>query len=146
MVNEKDLVEAVHRQGKRLTRQRLLVLDILEQSAEHLDAEEVFERARKRDPRVGIATVYRTLALLKEFGLVDEHLFGEDHGHFETKQTDAPHFHFTCVKCGKVIEFQSKLVMKLARQLCEKENLQVMEMHVHFTGFCGDCRTGEQGC
>jgi Fur family ferric uptake transcriptional regulator len=122
------------------------VLEILEQSSGHLDAEQVFERARKRDPRIGIATVYRTLALLKEMGLVDEHLFGEDHGHFETKQTGAPHFHFTCLKCGKVIEFQSNQVMKLARQLCEKESLQVVEIHLHFRGYCDRCLPSEQGC
>lgn len=145
MARKYELIEAVHKQGGRLTRQRQLVLDILEESSEHLDAEEIHDRARKRGERIGIATVYRALALLKEMNLVDEHQFGEDHGHFEVKQTDIPHFHFTCLTCGKVIEFQSAQVMRLARNLCEQENLQVVEVHLHLSGYCAQCRPDEGG-
>ena len=146
MAQKRELLDAIRSQGRRLTRQRQLVLEILEEGAEHLDAETVFERARERDERIGIATVYRTLAFLKEIGLVDEHQFGEDHGHFEAVQSERPHYHFTCMKCGKVVEFQSPQVMKLARKLCESDDLQVVEVHLHLSGYCAQCRPAGTDC
>jgi Fe2+ or Zn2+ uptake regulation protein len=140
MPPQRNLTEAIHSQGRRLTRQRQLVLEILEESQEHLDAETVYARAKKRDARIGIATIYRTLAFLKSMGLAAEHQFGEDHGHFEAVQTDRQHYHFTCLKCGRVIEFQSPQVLNLARKLCAGQGLQVVEINLHFSGYCADCR------
>jgi Fe2+ or Zn2+ uptake regulation protein len=141
-----ELTEAIHSRGRRLTRQRQLVLEILKESREHLDAETVHARARKRDARIGIATVYRTLAFLKEIGLVDEHQFGQDHGHFEAVQTDRQHYHFTCLKCGRIVEFQLPQVMTLARKLCERQGLQVVEVDLHFSGYCAGCRPAGVNC
>jgi Fur family ferric uptake transcriptional regulator len=140
------LAEAIHRQGRRLTRQRQLVLEILKESQEHLDAETVYARAKKRDTRISIATVYRTLAFLKEMGLADEHQFGEDHGHFEAVQADRQHYHFTCLKCGRIVEFQSPQVLKLAHKLCESQGLQVVDVDLHFSGYCADCRPAHTNC
>ena len=100
MARKRDLIDAIRSQGRRLTRPWQLVLEILKENKEHLDAETIFERARERDARIGLATVYRTLAFLKEIGLVDEYQFGEDHGHFEAVQDDRPHYHFTWMNCG----------------------------------------------
>jgi Fe2+ or Zn2+ uptake regulation protein len=146
LVNRREILTAIRSQGHRLTRQRELVYEILEESMEHLDAESVFERARKRDKRIGIATIYRNLAFLKEIGLVDEHQFGEDHGHFEAVQNNRPHYHFTCLKCKKVVEFQAPQVMKLARKLCQSDDLQVVEVQLHFKGYCAQCRPDGQNC
>jgi Fur family ferric uptake transcriptional regulator len=146
MTQANRLDEALHNSGRRLTRQRQLVLEILEESQEHLDAEAIFERARKRDARVGLATVYRTLAFLKEIGLVDEYQFGEGHGHFEAVKDDSPHNHFTCMKCGRVIEFQSPQVMDMAHKLCESEGLQLVEVNLHFSGYCTQCRPVGTNC
>jgi Fur family transcriptional regulator, ferric uptake regulator len=151
MNRKRDLTAAIHSQGRRLTYQRKLVLEILEESAgkvppEHLDAESLYERARKRNERIGMATVYRTLAFLKEIGLVDEHQFGEDHGHFEAVQDNRPHHHFTCINCGRVIEFQSPQVMEMARKLCENEGMQVVEVKLHARGYCADCRPEGEDC
>ena len=65
--------------GRRLTSQRRLILGVLEESDVHLDAETLFVRAKTRDPDISLATVYRTLAVLKEMGLVEEHSLGEEH-------------------------------------------------------------------
>ncbi len=69
--------------GQRLTRQRKLVLDVVSDSQEHLDAETIYQLARERDENISLATVYRSLAYLKATGLIQEHNLGEDHGHFE---------------------------------------------------------------
>jgi Fe2+ or Zn2+ uptake regulation protein len=146
MARKRNLIDAIHDQGRRLTHQRQLVLEILEESREHLDAETVYKRARERDARIGLATVYRTLAFLKEIGLVDEYQFGEDHGHFEAVQIDEPHYHFTCMNCGRVVEFKSPQVMNMARKLCESDGLQVVEVHLHLSGYCAQCRPAETSC
>jgi Fe2+ or Zn2+ uptake regulation protein len=145
MFRIKQPLDSILTQGKKHTRQRKLVLEILEESQEHLDAEAIYGLAKARDPNISLATVYRTLALLKETGLVQEHRLGEDHGHFETTQP-TPHYHFTCTKCGKVIEFEAPQVMEAARKLCKSKDLQVTDIHLHLSGICGDCRKGDKIC
>ncbi|MBN2257177.1 MAG: transcriptional repressor [Anaerolineaceae bacterium] len=143
-MNDKlDLTTSIRSQGRKLTQARKLVFEILEQSREHLDAETIFERARQKNNRIGLATVYRTLALLKEMGLVNEHQFGQDHGHFETVQNNQPHYHFSCIKCGRVMECRYPQVLNLARDLCEKEGLQVLDVAIHLSGYCAQCRSGD---
>ncbi len=131
--------EAVLRQGLRLTSRRRLVLDILQESNEHLDAEMVYERARRKDPRISLATVYRTLALFKLLGVVEEHQFGESHGHFEAVQV-TPHYHFTCTECGQVIEFAASEVDDLARQLCLEAGHHLEQIKLDLRGVCSTCQ------
>lgn len=146
MTHKRALIDAIRSQGRRLTRPRQLVLEILEESQGHLDAETIYKRARERDTGIGLATVYRTLAFLKEIGMVYEYKFGEDHGHFEVAQDDRPHYHFTCINCGQVIEFQSPQVMDMADKLCKKEGWQVVEVNLHFSGYCAKCRPAGNNC
>jgi len=122
----------------RLTRQRTLVLDILAQSRDHLDAETIYAQARARDEKISLATVYRALAWLKERGLVQEQSLGEGHGHFEITQ-GGPHDHFTCTVCGRVIELDGAQVHALTRQLCARQGLQAASVHLLVEGLCGDC-------
>jgi len=146
MTSGKELAEVVRSRGLKLTRQRRLILDVLESSRGHLDAEMIYAKAKERDDRIGIATVYRTLALFKRIGLAEEHSLGEDHGHFEAADKEKPHYHFSCLKCGKIIEFESPQVMRLARSMCEKKGLMVSEVHLHFSGYCRQCRPAGKGC
>jgi Fur family ferric uptake transcriptional regulator len=146
MTSGKELAQAIRGRGLKLTRQRQLILEVLESSRGHLDAETIYARAKERDPRIGIATVYRTLALLKQLGLAEEHNLGEDHGHFEAADRDHPHFHFTCTKCGKVVEFESPQILRASRALCEQKGLLVKDIHLHFSGLCRHCRPSGKGC
>jgi Fe2+ or Zn2+ uptake regulation protein len=116
-----------------------LILDVLKRSNDHLEADAVYDIARKRAPGLSLATVYRTLALLKEMELVEEHRLGEGHSHYEAVQEE-PHYHFTCQRCGKVIEFETPLVAEIKRRLCEREGIQVTKAHLHMTGYCRDCQ------
>ncbi|MFW6082430.1 MAG: Fur family transcriptional regulator [Chloroflexota bacterium] len=134
-----QLREVLRESGRRLTSQRCLILDVLRESDEHLDAETVHDRARERAADISLATVYRTLTLLKETGLVEEHRLGEGHSHYEAVQEE-PHYHFTCRGCGKVIEFDAPLVGKIRRKLCEREGVKVTRAHLHLSGYCKDCQ------
>lgn len=139
MKREDRLTEALQAGGHRLTRRRRLVMEVLEESQEHLDAEALHQRAKARDPNISLATVYRTLALLKDVGLVEEHRLGEGHAHFEAVQ-DVPHYHFTCLACGDVIEFDAPQVMGVVRELSDREGLQITEVHLFLSGYCARCR------
>jgi len=125
--------------GRRLTSQRRLIHDVLQESDEHLDAESLHDRVKVRDGGVGLATVYRTLAVLKEMGLVEEHRLGEEHGHYEAVG-DGPHYHFTCLGCGKVIEFDTPLVAQIQRELSERDGVSIIGTHLHLSGYCAECQ------
>ena len=136
-----QVFDKIRARGYRLTRQRRLVLEILEQSQEHLDAETLYARAKERDPAISLATVYRSIAVLKEVGLVQAHRLGEEHRHFETIQ-ESPHYHFTCVNCGQVVEFKAPQLMNLAQKLRDSQGLHVTEISLHLTGTCARCSAG----
>ena len=133
------LQDALRSAGRRLTAQRRLILQVLEESNGHLDADALYDRVKARDPDVSLATVYRTLAVLREIGLVEEHRLGEDHGHYEAVRQE-PHYHFTCLCCGKVIEFDTSLVAQVEQDLCEQEGVRVTSTHLHVSGYCALCR------
>jgi Fe2+ or Zn2+ uptake regulation protein len=137
--SRKSLKDALRAAGRRLTPQRRLILQVLEENDGHLDADALYDRVRAHDPAVSLATVYRTLAVLREIGLVEEHRLGQDHGHYEAVRKE-PHYHFTCLHCGKVIEFDTPLVAQVEQTLCEQEGVRVTSTYLHVSGYCPQCR------
>ncbi len=135
-----NILKTFHSSGYRLTHQRQLVLQVLSHSSGHLDAETVYLKAKAVDPRISMATVYRSLAFFKELGIVAEHPLGENHGHFEPAYPN-PHYHFTCLSCGEVIEFPAPQVMEIAEALSRERELVIRDMHLHFSGFCAHCQS-----
>jgi len=130
--------------GHRLTRQRRILLDILlAEEQEHLDADKLYQRARLVDPRIGLATVYRALALFKEAGLVIEHRLGQEHGHFEALPK-TPHYHFTCQACGQVIEFEAPALDALIQAAPELAGVAIQEVHLLLQGICANCQPSQQ--
>lgn len=140
MAQSKSLTESLHSSGRRVTRQRQLVMQVLQENAGHLEVEAVYALAKASDPNISLATVYRTLAVLKAMGLVKDHSLGENHAHFETAP-EKPHYHFTCLKCGQVVEFDAPQVMQVVRAVSEREGLQVTDVHLFLSGYCAQCLT-----
>ena len=95
--------EALREAGMRMTSQRNLIINIIRQG--HLNADEIYRRARQKDRRLSLSTVYRTLQVLKKLGLVEEIHLDDYHHHYEVKPT-TEHYHLVCLGCGKVVEFQ----------------------------------------
>jgi len=128
--------------GIRLTRQRRVLLQVMEGAPRHLDAEEILERARKLDTKVTRVTVYRTLELLKSHGLIDEldllHLRG--HRHYYESHGPRDHIHVACIRCGKVREFESELFEELKRQIARDCNLEITITRTEVGGLCAHCR------
>jgi Fe2+ or Zn2+ uptake regulation protein len=145
MIGSRENLQDVFRAaGRRLTSQRCLVLEVLEASDEHLDAEALYDQAKLIDPNISLATVYRTLTVLKEMGLVEEHRLGEEHSHYESVRAN-PHYHFTCLDCGRVIEFDTPLVQHIEQALSDQEGVLVTGAHLHLTGYCAQCQNGSGG-
>ncbi len=138
-VSRDHLRNAFQAAGRRLTSQRCLVLEVLEDSDEHLDAEALYIQAKVHNPDISLATVYRTLAVLKEMGMVEEHRLGQEHAHYESVR-DGPHYHFTCLTCGKVIEFDTPLVAQAEQELSERKGVRVTGAHLHLSGYCAQCQ------
>jgi Fur family transcriptional regulator, ferric uptake regulator len=132
--------------GVRLTRQRQILLDILNNSGAHLDAETLYTMAREKDPKLNRVTVYRTLKLLKEGGMVDEldlmHFKGDQH-FYETKLKQE-HAHIVCMRCGKVEEFFGEHLQKLRRQVETHFGFEIRVSRTEFGGYCSHCQALRQ--
>ena len=133
---------ALSRKGVRLTRQRRVLLDIMDQAEEHLTADSILERAQKIDPRVHRVTVYRTLEMLKSHGLLDELDLLHIHGHRHYYESHGPrdHIHVACLRCGKVREVESDLFEQLKRQVERDTGIGITVARVEIGGYCDDCR------
>ena len=129
--------------GIRLTRQRRAILSIIETAKQHLDAGQILRRARRIDPQLDRVTVYRTIGLLKRQGLIDEldlmHVQGERH--FYERRTGRDHMHMTCLRCGKVTEFESLLFDKLKHTVTKECNFSIAVARLEIGGYCQSCRT-----
>ena len=128
--------------GKRITGQRKHVLEVLSAAQGHLDANDIFERARRQDPRLSLATVYRTLHVLKQAGLVSELHLDDEHHHYELDPQDR-HSHLVCVQCGRVIEVDSASFAEAAQAAGQTHGFAVASTHVELTGRCSDCQQEE---
>ena len=128
--------------GVRLTRQRQILLELIDKSGQHLDAENLFQMAKEKDPKLNRVTVYRTLNLLKEGGLVDEldlmHYGGDQH-YYETK-TKQEHAHVICLRCGKVEEFFGDPLQRLRRQIEAHFGFQILLARTEVGGYCSHCQ------
>jgi Fur family transcriptional regulator, ferric uptake regulator len=126
--------------GIRMTRQRRVLLEILDQSDAHLDARTLCERAQKKID-IDRATVYRTLELLKQKGLIDEldlmHLHGEMH-YFEAR-TGSEHFHLACYGCGKITEVEDGMFERLKKHVALHEGFKVQTARLEIGGYCRAC-------
>jgi Fe2+ or Zn2+ uptake regulation protein len=125
--------------GLRATNQRALVLDIIFHGGGHLDADEVYRRARKKQPQISLSTVYRALRSFKNHGLVEETHFDEEHHHYEPK-SGSEHHHLVCLNCGKVTEFQYPLSRFVKEKVPQARGYEIIGTEIRMTGLCPECK------
>jgi Fur family ferric uptake transcriptional regulator len=133
---------ALKGRGIRLTRQRQVLLDVMDQAERHLSADAILERAQKIDPNVHRVTVYRTLEMLKRMGLLDELDLLHIHGHQHYYESHGPrdHIHVACLRCGKVREVESDLYEQMKRQIERDTGVKITVTRTEIGGYCDDCR------
>ena len=135
--------DSLKERGVRLTRQRQILLALIDKTGEHLDAENLYRMAKEQDPKINRVTVYRTLKMLKSGGLVDEldlmHYGGDQH-YYETRLKQE-HAHVICLRCGKVEEFFGDPLQKLRKQIESHFGFQVLLARTEVGGYCAHCQT-----
>jgi Fe2+ or Zn2+ uptake regulation protein len=132
------MVTRLRDSGKRVTREREVLLQIIEQNA-HLDAEEIYRIAQKRRPQIGLATVYRTLTLLKGLGAIRATDLGENHCHYEVRSED--HVHLVCSACGRVADVP---VPSALYKAASNQRFAVQRTHFEMFGVCAACAEGSR--
>jgi Fur family ferric uptake transcriptional regulator len=141
-VSRRPLEQELVSRGVRMTHQRRLLVQIIQSADSHLDAIALWQRARLQDSTLNKVTVYRTLAMLKKHGLVDEldlmHLQGGKH-YYEAKTT-RDHIHLACIKCGRIQEFESSLFEKLKGHIERERRFRITVVRVEAGGYCDRCR------
>lgn len=135
----KKVNERLRELGYRLTPQRQLIIAAVQRSDDHISAEEIHAQVHTKYPNVNISTIYRTLELLKNLGLVTETDMGEGRVryHFADK---GHHHHLICEGCGATIEVDESLFIPLKNTLLEKYGFQANISHLAIFGRCAECK------
>lgn len=140
-ITRPSLMKELAARGIRMTLQRRLLVGIIQDSPRHLDVATLLEIARKQDAAIDRATVYRTIALLKEHGLIDEldlmHIEGEKH-YYEAK-TSRDHCHMACFRCGAIMEYVSPSFDKLKKEMVQQSGFQIRVVRLEVGGICKQC-------
>lgn len=123
----------------RHTRQRQLLLKVLGQTERHVDAYELYQRARHQQAQLSLSTVYRSLRLFKELGLVEEHQFDGARSYWEARPR-ARHHHMVCLGCGRIVEFHCPETERLKSRISREKGFQVTETEVRLMGYCLACQ------
>jgi len=140
---EKKL-EAYRSQFKeyKMTPQRRMILEtMLENSQQHLSAEELYALVHEKDKDVGLATVYRTLELLEDLNLVQKLNFGDGRSRFELTQLQKKHHHhhLVCLRCNQIFEVKEDLLQQLETLIEQEHGFQIQDHRVSFYGYCKNC-------
>jgi len=124
--------------GHPLTSQRRLLLDLIRQADGNIDAKELYRRASSTDESISPATVYRSLNLFKQLGLVDERRLGRMRCYYEMKKP-MEHQYLLCQGCGKVIGFDSPLIRRLVEKVQREHGFNVTKAELYLEGYCEQC-------
>lgn len=135
--------------GFRLTAPREIVMKILLNTDKHLSVEDVYVKALKINPSIGLTTVYRTLDLFLQIGIVQKFDFGDGKGRYEltnNPKKKAHHHHLICVRCKSIIDYtdfmkeELQLMNKTEAALSKRHHFKIMHHTIHFYGLCENCQ------
>ncbi|WP_375397924.1 Fur family transcriptional regulator [uncultured Sphingomonas sp.] len=128
-----DLEMLCNERGLRITDQRRVIARVLSEAEDHPDVEKVYERASSIDPGISIATVYRTVRLFEEAGILDRHDFGDGRSRYEPSP-EAHHDHLIDVESGRVIEFVDPELEQLQKQIAERLGFRLVDHRMELYG------------
>ena len=137
MSREIDIESLCADKGLRITEQRRVIARILSDADDHPDVETLHERAAAVDPKISIATVYRTVRLFEEAGILDRHEFGDGRARYEAV-SEEHHDHLIDVETGKVIEFVDEELEMLQKRIAEKLGFRLVDHRMELYGVASD--------
>jgi Fur family ferric uptake transcriptional regulator len=128
------------KKGLRSTDQRRVIVETFFKAPNHVSIEELLSKVRSQDPKIGYATVYRTLKLLTECGVAFERRFGDGLTRYELADDDSHHDHLICVECGDIIEFEEPRIEALQEEIASRYGFELRNHKHEMYGVCGKCR------
>ena len=138
---KKKFLDFLESKSLRVTLQRRAIIDTVFETEEHFTAEQLLEWSRKKDKSVSRATVYRTLPLLTESGLVREMDFGKDYKFYDPNYAEHPnHNHIICQDCDKIVEFESDKISRIEEKISHKLGFSVKTQRLQITGTCEELK------
>ena len=127
---EKSCIE----KNLKLTNQRKIIAEVLSNSNDHPDVEELYARANKIDPKISLATVYRTLNLFEQFGLIKKLEIGEGKARYEEFKKANEHFHLVNMETGDIVEFKNKELEKLKEKIAKELGFKLINSKLELYG------------
>jgi Fur family ferric uptake transcriptional regulator len=132
-------IDTLRSHGFRITPQREMIIEAIAHQGNHINAEDVFTLVQQRTQSMNIATVYRTLDLLVEQGLVSRIDLGEGRVMYATTQ-HGPHIHLVCRRCGRIIDADQELLSALKDRLETEYQFTADLQHISLLGLCSSCQ------
>ncbi len=138
-MQHRDAIQRLRAQGYRLTRQRMLILDVIARRRAHISADEIHREVVQINPALNLATVYRTLTWLHGAGLIRKIDVGRDRMLYEYAAADE-HHHLICRSCGVEHQIDNHVVEKLREHILEHYDFAADPEHIAIFGRCARCR------
>src|SRR5579884_506921 len=132
--------ELLRKRGYRLTPQRFMIMSVIQEAQEHLSVEQIAERVQQRNPYVSLSTIYRTLELLRELGLVRENHLPGQQPRYEIAEGKA-HHHLVCRRCRSMLHLDDTLLGNLNEQLQDQYHFHNLTLDLVAAGYCDSCWT-----
>ena len=138
---KKKFLEFLKQKKLRITAQRRAIVDTVFSTTQHFTAEQLLDWSRERDKSVSRSTVYRTLPLFTESGLVREMDFGKESKFYDPNYADHPnHSHIVCQDCEKIVEFESENILRLEGEISQQLGFSVAAQRLQITGSCDELK------
>lgn len=131
--------------GLRVTPQREKILQIFMELPDgtHLSAEDLYKVLEEKNENISLATTYRTLKLLSQFGYLRELDFAEGHKHYELNKDKRPHHHIICLNCNKTMEFEDDMVNQIGYRIAAEKGVEVVDIQFKIYAICPDEKDDE---
>lgn len=139
MMEKQAFDEFISKKGLKLTRERDEIVSEILRARGHFAPDDLFLKLKAKGSKVSRASVYRTIPLLVESGLIAEVERIDKHAHYEKVSKNSHHDHMICTRCGRIIEFYSKPLEKLQERLCKQENFKGVRHCLEIMGICEKC-------
>ncbi|HXZ25883.1 MAG TPA: transcriptional repressor, partial [Nitrospiria bacterium] len=139
------LKQQISKNHLRFTRQRQEIFRAFTGMSRHVTAEEVYREVQKKDHRVGLSTIYRTLGLFCRFGLAEARQFGDGHTRYDPVYDKHHHDHLICTECGEITEFENRHIERLQEQVARRHRFVIRELKLELYGLCVDCHGRASG-
>jgi Fur family peroxide stress response transcriptional regulator len=138
-IRQQELVQRIRQRGGRLTPQRVAVLKVLAESKKHPSVEQIYDQIKVDFPTTSLATIYKTVTLLKDMGEVLELGFGDGGNRYDGNRP-YPHPHLVCTRCGEICDLDVSALADILDQLSQNVRYQIVGYRLDLYGICSECQ------